>query len=420
MTLKITDRFARPSTRVPLHPTNEIDGTHIAETIQRALAAAGLDTTSGPLKNASDTIWRALAAAGLTPRLRQVENPPIDAVADNGTDDRVAQRASALPKPRLVPPRAPEREPSTAPNRDTTPGTFVSGTFSNVAGTRTYRLYVPTSHVRETELRAPLVVMLHGCTQSPEDFAAGTRMNALAEEHGFLVLYPAQAANANGSRCWNWFRAEDQRRDTGEPALIAGLVHEIASTYPIDARRIFVAGLSAGAAMAVILGTTYPELFAAVGAHSGLPYGAAQDMPSAFGAMHGAEGSLAPRGLRGITIPGTNAEAPAVPTIVFHGDADQTVTASNGARIVEDATSASGAGVHVTASFDRDQASRAYTRTVYTDESNRPVVEHWVLHGAGHAWSGGSVSGSFTDGSGPDASAEMIRFFFAQQRGGTA
>ena len=178
-----------------------------------------------------------------------------------------------------------------APIRPTRPadrvqlGEFVSRSFTNHAGTRTYKLYVPASYSGEPGKPVPAVVMLHGCTQSPDDFAAGTRMNVLAEQHGFLVIYPAQAASANGSKCWNWFRSEDQRRDRGEPALIAGITRKVVANYHVDERRILVAGLSSGAAMAVILGTTYPDTYAAVGAHSGLPYGAAHSMASAFGAM---------------------------------------------------------------------------------------------------------------------------------------
>jgi poly(hydroxyalkanoate) depolymerase family esterase len=264
----------------------------------------------------------------------------------------------------------------------------------------------------------PVVVMLHGCTQSPDDFATGTRMNALAEQHGFLVIYPAQAANANGSRCWNWFRAEDQSRESGEPSLIAGITREVISNYRVDERRVFVAGMSSGAAMAVILGETYPELFAAVGAHSGLPYGAAHDVASAFGAM---KGSGRPVGMANLAA-GPAARKPRtshwVPTIVFHGDCDSTVVASNGAAIAQAVVRRANESLqHI------DNAAlngRTYSRTVYGNAAQQPIVEHWVLRGAGHAWSGGNPEGSFTDASGPDASAEMIRFFYSQQRPGTA
>jgi poly(hydroxyalkanoate) depolymerase family esterase len=262
-----------------------------------------------------------------------------------------------------------------------------------------------------------MVVMLHGCTQSPDDFAAGTRMNALADQLGFLVVYPAQAANANGSRCWNWFRSEDQNRDAGEPSLIAGIVREVATDFDVDRGRIFVAGMSAGAAMAVILGAAYPDLFTAVGSHSGLPFGAAYDLASAFGAM---QGGLANRtGAPCASI----LQAPAyVPTIVFHGDRDRTVDARNSTAIVEQATIACSVHPPLRASVQTGTSTggRTYTRTEYMDAANRPIVEQWVLHGAGHAWSGGSSRGSFTDTSGPDASAEMVRFFLSQQRAGTA
>jgi poly(hydroxyalkanoate) depolymerase family esterase len=255
-----------------------------------------------------------------------------------------------------------------------------------------------------------MVVMLHGCTQTPEDFAAGTRMNALAERHRFLVLYPAQAANANGQKCWNWFRSADQKRDSGEPSLIAGMTRKVASEYRVDERRIFAAGLSAGAAMAVILGATYPDLYAAVGAHSGLPFGAAHDMVSAFGAMQGNGGTRS-----------SAVKVASVPTIVFHGDADHTVNAKNGATIVEQATLGRVDQARLSSSIEQGASGvRKYTRTIFANGCNQPVVEEWVLHGAGHAWSGGSPEGSFTDGSGPDASTEMVRFFYAQLRAGTA
>jgi poly(hydroxyalkanoate) depolymerase family esterase len=242
------------------------------------------------------------------------------------------------------------------------------------------------------------VVMLHGCTQSPDDFAAGTRMNQLADAHGFLVAYPAQTARANGSKCWNWFRSGDQAHGRGEPALIAGIARQVASDYRIDPRRVFVAGLSAGAAMAVILGHAYPEVFAAVGAHSGLPFAAAHDVASAFTAM-----KAGPTGARSV-----HGGAASVPTIVFHGDADHTVAIGNGDGIIRDATANS---VASPAQTGVAPGGRSYTRQVFTDAIGRPRAEYWRLQGAGHAWSGGSAQGTYTDPSGPDASAEMLRFF---------
>ena len=266
-------------------------------------------------------------------------------------------------------------------------------------------LYVPADYVGDAAAPVPLVVMLHGCTQSPDDFATGTRMNQLADAHGFLVAYPAQTTKANGSRCWNWFRSGDQAHGRGEPSLIAGIARQVAADYRIDPQRVFVAGLSAGAAMAVILGETYSEVFAAVGAHSGLPFAAADDVASAFAVMKAGPERAGARPPRVGT----------VPTIVFHGDADRTVAVGNGDAIIRDATMhAARPSVHAGVA----PGGRAYTQTVFTDAAGRSRAESWRLHGAGHAWSGGSAQGSYTDPTGPDASAEMVRFFLQQAAAG--
>lgn len=405
----------RPSARpLPLGSSRRLlrplDAGAISETIHGALAAAGLDSQSGPLKRVSDTIRRALSSAGLGRRFAPD--------GDCGAPPDGTARESDASRERNDDVRAQPRARAGASG----PGEFVGGSFTNHAGTRAYKLYVPASCSSESSGAVPLVVMLHGCTQSPDDFAAGTRMNALADEHGFLVLYPAQAANANGARCWNWFQSNDQVRDRGEPALIAGITRKVASSQRVDERRIFIAGLSAGAAMAVVMGATYPELYAAVGAHSGLPYGAAHDMPSAFAAMKGGRALAGMPGLPGTATARRPQVRERVPTIVFHGDRDTTVHACNGAAIVEQATAGSAGEARLRASVQEGVASggRSYRRTVYLDVLDRAVVELWELHGAGHAWSGGSASGSFTDASGPDASAEMIRFFFSQHRAGAA
>jgi poly(hydroxyalkanoate) depolymerase family esterase len=235
--------------------------------------------------------------------------------------------------------------------------------------------------------------MLHGCTQNPDDFAAGTRMNVLAEEHRCFVAYPAQSRAANGSKCWNWFEPADQQRDRGEPSIIAGLTRQILDSHRVDARRIYVAGLSAGGAMALTLAMTYPDLYAAVGIHSGLPYAVAQDLPSAFSAMHCGEGASAGRRRQ------TLRARPPVPAIVFHGDRDTTVHPCNGDQVIAQcAPSHAGRGEPPEGgparrvSVERGQVphGHAYTRTTYHDASGQPVVEHWLVHGAGHAWSGGS------------------------------
>ena len=387
------------------------DATSINETIQRALARAGLDITSGPMRNVTETIRRALASGGMADTARS----PVSCVS---VTDVMARVVDVRPDGT----RAPNRKPWVGEAQ--APATFETREYGNHAGTRSYKVYIPA---REQNLPMPMLVMLHGCTQSADDFAAGTQMNRLADEFGFLVVYPEQPAHANASKCWNWFKSQDQGRDAGEPSLIAGIVRDVAARHGADPRRIFVAGLSAGAAMAVILGETYPELFAGVGVHSGLPYGSAHDIPSAMAAMKGGRSGLV--GLKGM--PG-HAAAPArkaaraVPTIVFHGDRDHTVQMTNGTEIVRQASDAhlaeTGDATPLSASTQRGTApgGRSYSRTVHADAQGRPHIESWTLHGGGHAWSGGDASGSHTDGLGPDASAEMVRFFLAVTPAGSA
>ena len=276
------------------------------------------------------------------------------------------------------------------------PGTFTSGSYTNEAGTRDYKLYVPSTL---TDAPAALVVMLHGCTQNPDDFAHGTQMNALAEELGCLVVYPAQSQAANPSRCWNWFSEADQQRDRGEPSIIAGITRDVMARHPVDARQVFVAGLSAGGAMATIMGTLYPDLYAAVGVHSGLPFAAAKDLPSALAAMKG--------DFRRSQAPGRT-----LPIIVFHGDRDTTVHPANGDELVTQGHARGARSARKTA-VEPGQVpnGHAYTRTVHHHDDGSVHAEHWLIHGAGHAWSGGSARGSYTDDKGPDASREMMRFF---------
>jgi poly(hydroxyalkanoate) depolymerase family esterase len=260
--------------------------------------------------------------------------------------------------------------------------------------------------------------MLHGCKQNPDDFAEGTQMNALAEERGFMVAYPAQTARANGSNCWNWFNVSEQSRGGEEASLIAGIARHVGDSYNVDAGRVFIGGLSAGAAMAVIASATYPEVFKAVAVHSGLPMGAAHDVPSAFAAMQGRSlvGDFRGR-------PSRNKERFAevrmhpVRTIVFHGDRDATVAVSNGEEVARQAVLAFGVelGYALQQVVEQDSAGgRDCTITHYLDQRGQTLVETWTVHGGSHAWSGGSAKGSYTDATGPDASAEMVRFFLQQ------
>jgi poly(hydroxyalkanoate) depolymerase family esterase len=359
-------------------------------------------------ESAPDATWRTTGRIALTGR----ERPIIDAKANPIEEtDRAHLARATTAQPRMlrtlldrtkqrsglglrgVMKRAPLSTADIVPEG----ARFIEGTYSNPAGSRAYRLFIPSRYQGQP---LPLVVMLHGCTQSPDDFAAGTRMNFIAEEQTCFVVYPAQRSDANQSKCWNWFRTADQQRGRGEPSLIAGITRQIMRDYSVDPKRVYVGGLSAGAAAAAIMGATYNDLYAAVGIHSGLACGAATDMPSAFAAMRQGGGP----GRRVISDGG-----PSVPTIVFHGDRDITVHPNNGDQILEQSirTTSTQKQVH------RGQVAggHAYTRTIHTGASGRGIFEHWNIHGAGHAWSGGSPAGSYTDPRGPDATREMLRFF---------
>jgi poly(hydroxyalkanoate) depolymerase family esterase len=284
---------------------------------------------------------------------------------------------------------------------------FLKVTLRNHAGARDYKLFIPGTYNKTNNAAHPLIVMLHGCKQNPDDFAIGTQMNDIAEEHGCLVVYPAQAQAKNMSNCWNWFSASDQQRDSGEPSIIADITRRVKDEYNVDHSRVYVAGLSAGGAMAAIMGKTYPDLFAAIGVHSGLAVGAAHDVTSAFAAMqNGAPTSVKPI---------SNNHSISPPIIVFHGDADKTVHPKNAEQVLsqfitKDATDAG----ETILQNDLSANGMRYRQTVYRDAAGSVIAENWLVHGAGHAWSGGSVQGSYTNAKGPNASREMVRFFLAR------
>jgi poly(hydroxyalkanoate) depolymerase family esterase len=291
------------------------------------------------------------------------------------------------------------------PTPDVVPegGKFIEATYTNPAGSRAYKLYIPSGYHGQA---VPLVVMLHGGTQTPDDFATGTRMNVIAEEESCLVVYPAQPSHANPAKCWNWFRPNDQRRDCGEPSLIAGITRQVMHNHSVDPRRVYVGGLSAGAAAAAVMGATYPDLYAAIAVHSGLACGVADDLISAFAAMRQG-GSRNPSASGETSI--IPVDRPAVPTIVFHGDRDTIVHPRNADHVI--------AGSMIATTWQKKvrhgqvPGGHAYTCTIHTDANGQAILEQWCIHGAGHAWSGGSPAGSYTDPRGPDATKEMLRFF---------
>ena len=335
-------------------------------------------------KAATDIIQQALAQAGLVAPQQKTD-----------ASRQAPEFVDLNPPPAWSRPKSRPRQAAKSPSR--LPGRFIAGSHGGEAGSRRYKLYAPA---KPAEGRRPLVVMLHGCTQNPDDFAVGTGMNALAEEFGFLVLYPEQDGRANRSHCWNWFEAGHQARDAGEPGILAGMTRQVMREYDAEPSQVFVAGMSAGGAMAAVLGAEYPELFAAVGVHSGLPAGSARDMIT---------------GLQAMKKPGrARSLREAVPVIVFHGDADHVVDPGNGEAVLKQFVGAH-AGLRATplhaSETETTQGGRRATRRTWRDQEGRAMAEHWIVHGAGHAWAGGDAAGSHTDALGPNASREMLRFF---------
>ncbi|MDQ6702337.1 MAG: PHB depolymerase family esterase [Pseudomonadota bacterium] len=377
--------------------------------IQRALG--GRDSARSPDPQPAGTLRPIEPKAGARPAQSE---PPIAGNASAGWRELLPHRGLApairplgeVPtllrranRPGSAPSAKPRKSPIAPPLPDG--AAFLTKTFSCTAGSRDYKVYIPgNAHYR----KRPLIVMLHGCTQDPDDFALGTGMNLLAEEQGFIVAYPRQPATANRSACCNWFDLKHQTRGEGEPCIIAGITRAIVAEYDIDPERVYVAGLSAGGAMALIMSATHPELYAAAGVHSGVACGSATDLPSAFAAMGGKSSPTA------IARKKTRPKGARVRTIVFHGECDSTVHPSNAGLIVADAR-AGFPGAAQEMQHGRSAGGCAYTRTSLRDARGIVHVEHWAIEGLAHAWSGGRPEGSYTDPNGPDASREMLRFF---------
>jgi len=285
---------------------------------------------------------------------------------------------------------------------------FIAGSCMHINGSLKYHVFTPTNYAAGM----PLLVMLHGCKQDAEMFATGTRMNQLAEEFGFVVLYPTQSRMANPNQCWNWYQSINQHRNMGEPSVIADMTRDIIETYKINPHKVFIAGLSAGGAMAYIVGSQYPELYAGIGVHSGLLYRGINNMFTAMAAMKtGTEQIGKIEELQDQFMEYANGQHTVPhaeqPLIVFHGDNDLVVDAQNALDLM--------AYHHQENSFEERQEESSnhygYTRTSYQNEQGASLAEQWIIHGAGHAWSGGNEEGNFADANGPDASAEMVRFF---------
>ena len=346
--------------------------------------------------------WRDLYAANLA----AIESSPV----------RTHRSLGRLARPTLLP-RAMSRSALSRGDQPGGEGAWQRFSYRGVGGNRAYFVHRPSELVAP----APLVVMLHGCTQTAADLARSTKMNAVADRHGFVVAYPQQSGQHNSQGCWNWFLPSHQQRAAGEPAVIAGIAQAVAASgsgFEVDPERVFLAGMSAGGAMAAILASTYPDLFSGLAVHSGIPYGAATSQEAAFQVMargardgNGHVDALAAMGER----------ARRIPTIVIHGTSDSIVSPVNGRRLVEQWLGANTLSPHepldgrlsrpAQVVQERVTGGHAYTRSRWSDGQGRAAVEYVEVAGLGHAWSGGAAGAAWSDARGPDAGEAIWRFF---------
>lgn len=389
-----------------------VDATRLIQRMLGLTQAKPQPRTTPPQRSAEPTatVTAKIASADIGVMdvpFREVRLPPVAPLVDK----KAEVPATALKE------RAPVEAPAIAPPAKRPrprPASFTEHVFEFADASYNYRLFVPSSAaISSAAPPLPLIVLLHGCKQDAADFAQGTAMNELAEQQQCLVLYAEQLSEANRMRCWNWFDTAHQTRDAGEPAMIAALTRSIVKSHHADPARVYIAGLSAGGAMAAVVAALYPEMFAAVGVHSGLPPGAATGVMSALSAMR--------RGARK-TDAGSGQDA-FLPTIVFHGSADKTVHPDNGELVTDAALAAfdaSGVALERTqrteGSPNDTDGSRDATRTIYSAADGKPYVEHWAIETGPHAWSGGNPAGSFTDPEGPDASRAMLDFFLQHHK----
>lgn len=374
--------------------------THLKKSFMQTMRKAALLTGMGKLVDASRLMQRSLLGAVLQARPQVQAETKAPAGREHTPAANDPQVAEYPPQVIIMPPPQRPAGDSVTP-APTHKASFTNHQFVFEADTYPYRLYIPSAIAVDAckAERMPLVVLLHGCKQDALDFSNGTAMNALADKYHAMVLYPEQITRANAMRCWNWFEPGHQQAARGEPGMIAALTQKIVQKHAADPERVYIAGLSAGGAMAAVMAALYPDIFAAVGVHSGLAAGAANDVMSAFGAMRsGAKGS----------------KQPILPTIIFHGTADKTVHPDNSNHITEAALAGlSTAGlklVKTTSSMTHNGVEKTEC-VVYSTNDGKPYIENWRIDDGAHAWSGGDAAGSYTDPDGPSASAAMLAFF---------